>query len=242
MYKIPFFIGTFVSWFIPGRNRRRRVRGNINVFLFYIPIARFIKRTYGKRANTIKFVRQVSTNRMTCVVNNRYFVKIFRDVSVEQLNNYKFLLDFIRPRLSVNIPTIFVAKHIPMYVADKLPGKDLRDFDVREILKHEKKIKSAVIKMVDDMQSIGVRSIPENHRFVRPLQYDKSKPAQQITTKSVLAHLDLNASNLLLDSNYNVISVIDWDSLSIVPSANIDRDSFENLWAIYKRDHPVSKK
>ena len=239
MYRIPFIIGTLVSLFVPGRKRRRRVRGTINVFLFRIPIAHFIRHTYGTRAKTIKFVRQVSTNRMTCVVNNRYYVKIFRDVSVEQLNNFQFLMDFIRPHLHLNIPKIFVAKHIPMYVADKLPGKDLRDFDPAVILKHQRKIKSAVIKMIDDIQSVPIKSIPDNQRFVRPLQYDKNTPAPRITAKSVLAHLDLNASNLLLDSKFNVISVIDWDSLSIVPNPNIDRDSFNNLWEKYVKSHPV---
>jgi len=240
MYRIPFFIGTFISFFIPGRKRRRRVRGAINVFFFYIPIARFIRKTYGVRAKTIRFVRQVSVNRMTCVVNNRYYVKVFRDVSIERLNNFQFLMNLVRPHLSVNIPNVFVAKHIPMYVADKLPGVDLRDMDVAQILKHEKKIKSAVIKMIDDMQSIPVNKIPNNTRFVYGLQ-DKFPAHPRITKKSVLAHMDLNASNLLLDNKYNVISVIDWDSLQIVPDPNTDRDSFENLWTIYKNTHPIKK-
>lgn len=234
MFRIPFFIGTFISWFFPNRKRRRVVRGKINVFFFHIPIACFVRRTYGVRVKSIRFVRQVSVNRMTCVVNNRYYVKIFRDVSVEQLNNYKFLLDFVRPHLDMNIPQIFVAKHIPMYVADKLPGTDLRDFDKAQIMRHERKIKSQMIKMIDDMQNISVQSIPDNKRFLYPLQYKPTIPAPKITKKSVLAHLDLNASNLMLDDKFNVISVIDWDSLSIVPSPNIDRDSFEQLWTKYK--------
>lgn len=233
MYKIPFYLSGFVSYFVPGRYRRRRVRGTINVFLFYIPIAKFIKRVYGVKTKTIRFVRQVSMNRMTCVVNDRYYVKIFRDVSVEQLNNFKFLLDFIRPYLSVNIPKVFVDKYIPMYVAEKLPGKDLRDFDKKSILKNEKKIKNQMLKMINDMQSISVASIPDNERFLYALQSKKTKKNQKIDCESVLAHLDLNASNLLMDDDLNVISIIDWDSLSIVPSKNIDIDSFKNLWTIF---------
>lgn len=234
MYKIPFYLSSFISYFVPGRYRRRRVRGTINVFLFYIPIARFIKRVYGVRTNKIRFVRQVSMNRMTCVVNDRYYVKIFRDVSVKQLNDYRFLMDYIRPHLHVNIPKVFVANYIPMYVADKLPGKDLRDFDKKLIMKNEKKIKSQVYDMIHAMQNIQIKSIPDNERFLFTLQSKKINQKPEIGRDSVLAHLDLNASNLLMDEDLNVISVVDWDSLSIVQSPNIDKDSFESLWNIFK--------
>ena len=223
-----------VSWLTPGRNRRRLVRGNINVFFYYIAIARFIKKTYNEKTKTIRFVRQVSTNRMTCVVNNRYYVKVFRDVSVSQLNDYKFLLDFIRPYLDINIPEIFVAKHIPMYTADKLPGKDLRYLNKDTVIKHEAKIKSQILKMINDMQNIPLRLIPNKERFLSGLQSDHKNKQTQITKNSVLAHLDLNASNFLLDDKFNVISVLDWDSVQIVPDANIDLDNFLNLWSIYK--------
>lgn len=234
MYKIPFYLSGFVSYFVPGRYRRRRVRGTINVFLFYIPIARFIRRIYGVKTKKIRFVRQVSMNRITCVVNDRYYVKIFRDVSVKQLNDYKFLLNFIRPHLSVNIPDVFVADYIPMYVADRLPGKDLRDFDKSLIMKNEKKIKTQVLNMIKEMQAIPVKSIPENERFLFTLQQKRTKEKIKIGRNSVLAHLDLNASNLLMDKDLNVISVVDWDSLSIVSNPQIDKDSFENLWNIFK--------
>lgn len=234
MYKIPFYLSGFVSYFVPGRYRRRRVRGTINVFLFYIPIARFIRRIYGVKTKKIRFVRQVSMNRITCVVNDRYYVKIFRDVSVKQLNDYKFLLNFIRPHLFVNIPDVFVADYIPMYVADRLPGKDLLDFDKSLIMKNEKKIKTQVFNMIKEMQAIPVKSIPENERFVFTLQQKMHKEKIKIGRNSVLAHLDLNASNLLMDKDLNVISVVDWDSLSIVSNPQIDKDSFENLWNIFK--------
>lgn len=236
MYKIPFYIGSIVSWFVPGKTNRQYARGNVNVFFFYMPIARFIKRTYGVRARTIRLVRQVTTGRMTCVVNNRYYVKVFRDVSVKQLNDYKFLLNFIRPHLHVEIPNIFVAKHIPMYVADKLPGTDLRKFGKEQVVKHERKIKSQIFKMIDDMQNIPLKSIPNNERFLTPLQPQRHGPkSYQMSKNSVLAHQDLNASNLLLDDKFNVASVVDWDSLSIIPDADKDRKHFENLWQIYKK-------
>ena len=234
MYKIAFYISSLVSNLFPGQDRRRHIRGNINVFLFRISIARFIRRVYGVRVKTIRFVRQVSMNRMTCVVNNRYYVKIFRDVSVTQLNNYKLLLDVVRPHLNVAIPKIFVAEKIPMYVADKLPGKNLHDFSKRSIILHEKKIKSQVIKMIDDLQSIPVKTIPNNELFLLPLQHKSNAKKPEIKKDSVLAHLDLNVSNLMLDNKYNVVGVVDWDSLSIVNDPNLDRNGFESLWNIYK--------
>ena len=234
MYKIPFYISALISNLFTGQDRRRRIRGNVNVFLFRIPIARFVRRTYGVRVHTIRFVRQVSMNRMTCVVNNRYFVKIFRDVSVAQLNNYQLLLDIVRPHLSVEIPRIFVAKKMPMYVADKLSGKNLHEFGKDNIIKHEKKIKTQVVKMIDELQGISVKTIPNNELFLVPLQHKKNVKKPTITKNSVLAHLDLNVSNFMLDDKYNVVGVVDWDSLSIVNDPNRDRNDFERLWNIYK--------
>jgi len=235
MYKIPFYISGFISYFVPGRYRRRYVRGTINVFFFRVSIAHFVKHIYGVDIKNIRFVRQVSMNRMICVVNDRYYVKIFRDVSVKRLKDYKFLLDFIRPYLKVKIPEIFVHDTIPMYVADKLPGKDMRDFDKTSIIKNETKIKSQVMDVIDAMQSIPVKSIPDNERFLFPLQYKKNNRKNKIGRDSVLAHLDLNASNIRLDDNFNVVSIVDWDSLSIVDSPDIDKNSFEKLWEIHKK-------
>lgn len=235
MYKIPFYISGFISYFIPGHYRRRYVRGTINVFFFRVSIAHFVKHIYGVDIKNIRFVRQVSMNRMICVVNDRYYVKIFRDVSVKRLKDYKFLLDFIRPYLKVKIPEIFVHDTIPMYVADKLPGKDMRDFDKTSIIKNETKIKSQVMDVIDAMQSIPVKSIPDNERFLFPLQYKKNNRKNKIGRDSVLAHLDLNASNIRLDDNFNVVSIVDWDSLSIVGSPDIDKNSFEKLWEIHKK-------
>ena len=234
MYKIPFYISALISNLFTGQDRRRRIRGNVNVFLFRIPIARFVRRTYGVRVHTIRFVRQVSMNRMTCVVNNRYFVKIFRDVSVAQLNNYQLLLDIVRPHLGVEIPRIFVAKKMPMYVADKLSGKNLHEFGKDNIIKHEKKIKNQIVKMIDELQGISVKSIPNNELFLMPLQHKKNAKKPTITKNSVLAHLDLNVSNFMLDDKYNIVGVVDWDSLSIVNDANRDKNDFERLWNIYK--------
>ena len=233
MHKIPFFIGTFISYFVPGRKNRRRVGGWINMFFFYIPIRLFIKRTYGVRVKTMRFVRQISMKRMTCVVNDRYFVKVFRFVPVKRLNEYKFLLDFIRPHLPVKIPKIFVAQRIPMYVADKLPGRVMVDFDKQVIMKSEKKIKKKVSEIITALKSIRVDSIPDNERFVYPIQV--RRVGKGIAKNSVLAHCDLNPTNLLLDSNLKIVSIIDWDSMAIVPDVNKDENGFANLWEKYKK-------
>ena len=235
MYKIPFYIASLVSCFVPGKENRHRVRGNINIFLFRIPISRFIKKTYGEHARTIRFIRQVSTNRMTCLVNGRYFVKIFRDVTALRLDEYRLLLNHIRPHLHVEIPTVFVAKHIPMYVADKLPGTDLREFDKEQIIKHERKIRAGVIQMIDELQAIPLKSIPNNRRFLIPIQAPLHGPrTYEMTKKSVLAHRDLNVGNLLLDDKFNLVSVVDWDSIAIYPDPDADKRDFERLWQIYK--------
>lgn len=233
MHKIPFFIGTFISYFVPGRERRRRVRGRINLFFFYIPIVLFIHRVYGERVKSIKFVRQISMKRMTCVVNGKYFVKVFRFVSVKRLNEYKLLLDFIRSHLPVKIPRVFVAKHIPMYVAEKLPGRVMTELNKKTVIKNGRKIKSQVSRIINALTSIPVSSIPDNKRFASRIQARKVENI--ICKSSVLAHCDLNPGNLLLDKNFKIVSIIDWDSMAIVPNPNKDKEDFARLWDIYAK-------
>lgn len=233
MHKLPFWIGTFVSWFVLGRERRRKVRGAINRFFFYVPIARFIKQTYGVRVRKIRFVRQISMKRMTCVVNDKYYVKVFRFVSIQRLNDYKFLMNFIRSHLPVKIPEIFVSKHIPMYVAEKLPGTDMRDFDKSSLIKNEKQIKQQVLNVIQALRDIDVMTIPDNQRFLTNVQ-SRTQSYGSVTKKSVLAHCDLNPSNVRLDKGFNVVSIIDWDSMQIVQNKNTDIDGFDRLWKIFK--------
>ncbi|MCQ2598781.1 MAG: hypothetical protein MJ187_00145 [Alphaproteobacteria bacterium] len=235
MYKIPFFIGTFFSWFVPGRYNRRIVRGNINVLFFYVRIKLFIRRVYGEHVKTIRFVRQVSTNRMTCVVNDRYYVKIFRNVSVQQLNAYRDLLNFIRPYLKVKIPDVFVDTSVPMYVADRLPGIDLVKMNKKQVLLHEERIKSQMLSVVAALQNIDVKSIPNYMLYCNALQMNTHTcEMHKINGDFVLAHSDLNASNLMLDKHFNVISILDWDSLHIVNDKSLEYKSFEQLWQKYK--------
>lgn len=230
MYIWPFYISNLISCFVPGRSRRHRVRGLVNTFLYRLPISIFIKRVYGEKVKTIRFVRQATLNRMICVVNDKYFVKVFRNVSVAQLNSYKFLLDFIRPNLKVIIPEIIVAKHIPMYVCEKLPGKDMREFDHAVIIKNKNKIKKQVWDVIDTIQKIPVKSIPGYERFMFSMQPERTIEKECKNGQCVLAHFDLNTGNLLLDEKLNVISVIDWDSLSVAKNPNTDKDIFLKYW------------
>ena len=230
MYIWPFYVSNLVSCFVPGSARRHRVRGVVNMFLYRLPISIFIKRVYGEKINTIRFVRQATLNRMICVVNDKYYVKVFRNVSVSQLNNYKFLVDFIRPQLKVQIPEITVAKHIPMYVCEKLPGKDMREFDKNLIIKNEKKIKKQVYDIINAIQKISVDAIPGVERFLFSMQPERTVEKVCKNNHCVLAHFDLNIGNLLLDDKFNIVSVIDWDSLSVAKNPNTDKDIFLKYW------------
>lgn len=235
MHKIPFFIGCFLSCFIPGIQNRRNVRGWINVLFFYFPIKRFVKRVYNEPIKKIRFVRQISMKRMTCVVNDKYFVKIFRFVSVKRLNDYKNLLDAIRPYLNVNIPEIFVDKHIPMYVDERLPGTIMTYLNKKDVIKHERKITTQVHKMVDDLSGIPHKNIPNKELFVVKLQAKKIPNNVKITKKFGLAHDDLNPGNLLLDKDFNLVGVIDWDSLVFIPDANNNKNLFDKKFLHYKQ-------
>ena len=230
MYIWPFYVSNLISCFVPGRARRHRVRGLVNTFLYRLPISFFIKRVYGEKIKDIQFVRQATLNRVICVVNEKYYVKVFRNVSVKQLNDYKFLLDFIRPNLKVEIPEIIVAKHIPMYVSKKLPGKDMREFNAKSIIKNEKKIKTQVFDIIHSIQKISLTSIPDSERFISGLQPERTVEKSCKSKCNVLAHFDLNIGNLLLDNNFNVVSVIDWDSLSVAHNPNTDKDIFLKYW------------
>ena len=37
-----------------------------------------------------------------------------------------------------------------------------------------------------------------------------------------------------MDNNFNVVGIIDWDSMRIVQDSDTDITSFEKLWDIYK--------
>ena len=230
MSRIPFYIGNFVTIFVPDGARRARVRGNINRILYTPRIKRLIWRKYHTRIKHIKFVRQINLNRVCLVADGKYYIKAFRNISAERVKNYKELLDFIRPYLSVQIPKIEVDNHTAMYVSEKIPGRSIDEFDIKTILKNEDKIKKQVAKIVSEIQKIKIESIPHHERYVHSLQPERNREAQYDKPHPVLANFDLNETNLLFDDDMNIIGVIDWDMCSISQTPDTDMSIFTFFW------------
>ena len=53
--------------------------------------------------------------------------------------------------------------------------------------------------------------------------------------KPVLAHFDLNESNLFFDKDINIIGVIDWDTLSIAKNPETDMNVFMLFWNRFRK-------
>lgn len=233
MSKIPFYVGNFLAMFTPGGERRAFVRGNVNIILYTPRIRRFIKRVYNDKLKTVRLVRQINLNRFVCVVNDKYYVKVFRNISLERLQEHKFLVDFVRPYLSVTVPDMHVDNKIPMYVSKKIDGRRIEDFDFKTILKNEDKIKGQIVNIIKEIQSVDVNSIPDNQRFLHGLQPER-QPEKAIQSgkkvKPVLAHFDLNETNLFFDDDMNITGIIDWDTLSIAKNPDTDMNVFMLFW------------
>lgn len=241
MNKIIFFVSNLVACFVPNNRRRSRVRGRVNLALFRPWVKSFVRRVYGVEPHNVEFVRQITLNRMSCVVNNTYFVKIFRNVRRKRLEDLKFLLDFIRPHISVEISTIHVHKSIPMYVSPRIRGHLIYDFDREFVLKHEDKILKQVEKIIRELQSIDLKTIPNVERFSWGLQHERTVEKHCDTPHPVLAHFDLNEKNFLFDDDLNIVGLIDWDSLSIAQNPNTDRDIFMKYWTACKNRFDARK-
>ena len=230
MSKIPFYIGNFLAIFVPDGARRARVRGNVNATLYAPRIRRFIKRVYGESVKNIKFVRQINLNRVCCVVNDKYYVKLFRNITPMRVKNYKDLMDFIQPRISVRMPTIYVDDKMAMYVSEKIPGRNINTFDDATILKNENKIKRQVTDIISEIQNIKLDSIPGVERFMHSLQPERATEPPISKPNPVLAHFDLNETNLLFDDDMNIIGVIDWDMCSVAKNPDTDMFVFNRFW------------
>ena len=230
MYKIPFFIGNLIACFVPNNKRRSRVRGWVNVILFRPWVVALVRRTYGIRPKHVRFVRQITLNRMSCVVDDKYYVKVFRNADVNKLHNLKKLLDFIRPHISVEISDIVVHKHIPMYVSPRIYGHSIYDFDKETVFKNEDKILKQVSKIISELQSIKLESVPNIQDFKTGVQPERTREKKGKFTQPVLAHFDLNEKNFLFDDNLNIVGVIDWDSVSIAQNPHTDMDIFMKYW------------
>ena len=230
MSRIPFYIGNFVTMFVPNGGRRSRVRGNINRILYTPRIKRFIWRTYHERVKSVKFVRQINLNRVCLVVNDKYYVKIFRNITNERVKNYQELMDFIQPRISVKMPKVYADKKMAMYVSEKVPGRNIEEVDWNDVLKNEDKIIAQVKKIISEIQGIDIKSIPHHERYMHSLQPERLPEPPTDKPHYVLAHFDLNESNFLFDDDMNIIGLIDWDMCSITKNPDTDMSIFTFFW------------
>ncbi len=229
--KIPFFIGNLAACLVYGTENRRLVRAYVNLFFFFPVIYRFIRYSFGVRIHSIKFIRQRTLGRVVYLVNDKYYVKIFRDVSNRRLKDFAFISNYVRPHIGVVVPRVVVAQHAPMYACARVRGRHITTFPADKILKNEKKIKNQVLRIIDQLQSINVNDIPDRERFMDSMQTRTvEKPGRK---KYVLAHFDLNETNLLFDKDLNVCAVIDWDTLSIAQNPETDKDIFMKYWNWY---------
>lgn len=249
LYKIPFYVGNILSCFVPGSARRHKTRAYVNRVLFYLPIRHFICRTFGERVYSIKFVRQVTLGRVVFMVNDKYFVKVFRDVTNKRLRDHEFLVKYLiaefakNPKMrNIAIPDVIVAPHAPMYVSPRVAGHHLNTFAPELILKNKDKIQSQAFEIIDALTSIDVNKIPGWGRFAVSMQnHTAEKPCA--SPRAVLAHFDLNRTNCLFDDDLNIIAVIDWDSLSVANNPDTDKDIFMKYWTpfIEKQRAAVAK-
>lgn len=237
MSKIPFYVGNFLALFVRDGVHRARVRGSVNVALYTPRIKVLIKRIYNERVDSIKFVRQINLNRFVCVVNDKYYVKVFRNITLQRVKEHMELVDMVRPHLDgITIPDVYVDNNIPMYVCEKISGHPISDFDVDTILKNEEKIKKQVADIITKIQRVDLDSIPNNARFLYGLQPERQpeKPTKG-NPKPVLAHFDLNETNLFFDKDMNITGVIDWDTLSIAKNPETDMNVFNLFWGMFKK-------
>jgi aminoglycoside phosphotransferase (APT) family kinase protein len=233
MYKIPFFISNLISCFIYGSKNRQKWRGRINTLLFRPFVIRFVKKTYGVRVKSVRFIRQITLNRMVCVVNDRYFVKVFRNVTIQQLKDFEFLSEYVERRMKVTVPHVIVHNKIPMYVCERVAGKSITDFDKKYVADNYDKILKQAHGVIRQLQRIKVDDIPNKERFMYSLQRRTvEQPCRK--PKQVLAHFDLNMLNFLFDDELNICSVIDWDTLSIANNPTTDTTIFLKYWNRYK--------
>jgi len=133
----------------------------------------------------------------------------------------------------VEVPYVIVDKKLPMYVCEKNTGADFHSFDKNFILKHQKQIFTQMRKILAELHSIDVEKIPDNTRFINDMQGRHKREATTRNEKRVLAHFDMNPSNFLFDSDMNIVSIIDWDSIAIANNPDTDWNMFVNNWEIF---------
>jgi len=234
MHTVPFFIGNTLACMVPGSERRARFRGKVNLILFRPWIARFIRREYGERLRSLKFVRQRTLNRVVGIVNDKYYVKIFRNVTNKQIRDFVFLMNYIRPYIHIDIPQVVVDKKLPMYACTKNAGREIDTFDKAFVIKHEAHIHKQIADIIKQLQSVNVEKIPGNERYLTNMQNRRYPELPCKKCRRVLGHFDMNLTNFLFDDNLNIISAIDWDAVSIANNPETDWRIFMRFWNQYR--------
>jgi hypothetical protein len=233
MHKIPFIIGNFIACLIPWSKPRRNCRGYVNRILFYPWIARFIRRAYGERMKSLRFVRQRTLHRVVFIVNNKYYVKIFRNVTHQRVCDFVELMGMVERVISVEVPHFIADKSLPMIGCAKNTGTDIHLIDKKLITENQDKIKKQVQKIIQELQSIDVESIPNSDRFINNIQGRHKPEVECAECHRVLGHFDMNPSNFLFDENLNIASLIDWDSMQIANNPDSDWLNFTKNWKIF---------
>ncbi len=233
MHKIPFIIGNFIACLIPWTKPRRNCRGYVNRILFYPWIARFVRRAYGERMKTLRFVRQRTLHRVVFIANDKYYVKVFRNVTHERICDFVELMGMVERVISVEVPHFIADKSLPIIGCAKNPGTDVHAIDKKLIIKNQDKIKKQVQKIIAELQSIDVEGIPNNDRFINNIQGRHKPEIECVGCRRVLGHFDMNPSNFLFDENLNIVSLVDWDSMQIANNPDTDWTYFVKRLEIF---------
>ena len=235
---LPFYISNFMSCFVKNQDKRHKLRLVVNCALYKPFVAHFVKKTFGVRAQSIKPIRQHTMGRFVCVVNDEYFVKVFRNMSGARLKNFECLVNYVAKFLDVDVPRIYISKNNHMYATKKTCGYSIYDFDKKFVIKNEKKILAGVDHIISQLQSIDLAKIKDASRFCVALESTtKKNKIEPITPDSVLTHLDLNVRNFLFDKDLNICALIDFDSLCITNNKTRDKEIFMKYWNRYKESN-----
>lgn len=233
MSKIPFYLGNLAACFVPGSDRRAHCRAYVNLFFYYPTITRFIRRAFGEKTHSVKFIRQRTLNRVVCLVNDKYYVKIFRDVTPSRIRDFAFLANYVADRLDVTVPRVIPNDRASMYATPRVAGNHILDMDRTAVLAHDQQIQTQMFDIIDQLQSIDIAQIPHPERFVTAMQ-ERTVEDPITPPQPVLAHFDLNEENIFLDDDFNICAVIDWDGLSIANNPDTDKRIFLKYWNRYK--------
>lgn len=230
--RLSFFIGYVLSSVIRDTQRRRRFRGTFNLICLRPFIARFMKREYGIKIKTLKYVRQQSLNRVVGIVNDKYYVKIFRKIPVKRVQNFAKLMSVIEKTVSVKINHVVADNKLAMYSYKKIDGMDIHRFEKEFVIKHKTKLFNQIKKIIQEIQSIDVQSVPSEERFVYDMHFEKHGNPSDIK-KCVFGHFDMNFGSFLFDKNLNIVALLDWDTIAITDELDGDWNKFMRYWGAY---------